>query len=836
FRGAWQTDTVARQLFARDASILALTPLAVVTPLDEADLQILLSYCHAHSISVAARGAGTGMAGQSLTTGIVIDMMPNFRQILAIDADTVRVQPGVTLEQLQAALAPLGRRLAPDLLTRQATIGGMIATNASGPNVARRGDLREAVVRLRVVWDDGSAERIGLGLEPLAPRTVEIRASLALLLSEAHDLIQNHRRPKYEHAGYRLDNVHSRQGWDLARLLVGAEGTLGIVTEATLRTVPIPLVVRRWVLGFPTLDRATRAVTELLGFDAIVSADVYDQRLLAAVPMAQSWVNAGVGAVVVVCVETETEAAAEKAVESIARRLSVAGHAIVPLVPPGTADEALGEFARQAQGGLGSVRRGRRPTSWLDDAAVPPVRVPEYLAAVQELLRTHDLVATVFIQGLSGHVQVRPLIDLSDEADRARLWPLAEEVHTLVRKLGGTLAGQYGLGRLRLPWAERQAGDLWPLYREVKRIFDPQGILNPGQMPTADPSQPAWPLCAPLVSDRTPLLVWATPPEQEAAKCTRCAECRTTAPGGRMCPAYRTTGQESSSPRAMAELMQMTNADATSAAARTVAEACVQCRMCQTGCPSGVDIPRLMIEARAALVAERGFDRSDAFFARLEGWIGFTSTMAFTTNEILSRRLTRWLLEKFIGLDRQRRLHRFTHRTYLRRAWREGRTRRPPSVPGVPRIAYFVDTFANANDPSLGRATVQVFEHHGIATYVPWKQRASGFAALSQGDVETARDLARYNLRTFGDLALDGYTIVCTEPTAALMLKEEYPRLVPGAEADAVAGATTEFTQLLSQWQSAGSLKTDFQSLNLQIAHHVPCHIKALGDVHSPAL
>jgi Fe-S oxidoreductase len=249
--------------------------------------------------------------------------------------------------------------------------------------------------------------------------------------------------------------------------------------------------------------------------------------------------------------------------------------------------------------------------------------------------------------------------------------------------------------------------------------------------------------------------------------------------------------------------------------------------MCAHECPAHIDVPRLMLEAKAANVAEHGLGRSDWVLARAESFAHLGSAFALVVNAGLASRTVRWLLERLFGVSRQRRLPAFAARHFLRRARRRGWTRRPRS--GRPRVAYFVDVFANYNDPLIGEAVVAVLHHNGIEVYVPPGQRGCGMAPLAYGDVDTARETVQHNLRLLADLAREGYTIVCSEPTAALMLRQDARDLLDDPDVELVAGRTVELTAFLWDLHQQGRLRTDFRPLGLSVGHHVPCHLKALG-------
>ena len=870
FRGRLLLDSWSRRLYATDASPFEVVPAGVAVPADADDLAALVRYCHEHLMPLTARGAGTGVAGESLGPGLVVDLSVNFRRIIEVTTDAVTVEPGVVLAELNAALARYGRRVAPDPASAATcTAGGMVATDASGGNAFRHGYTRDYVAGLDVVWDTGERATVGGNSPDPGPRTAELLEETAAVLDRSRELIAANPRPRFDRCGYRLDGTLTGRGPDLARLLVGSEGTLGFVTRVTLRTVPLAGGTAVALLGFPTLEAAVRAGLDLRAAGP-VGCDLLDRRLLSLSRASGSGViPPAVGAALVVTFEGDTEREAAERCWGAVERLRAA-HVLMTLAEP-TADPAAAARIRgvreAAVAGLYALGKGPRPVAFVEDVGVPADRLPAFLTRTQDVLQRFELTASFLVNALTGQVHTRPLVDLDSPADRAKLWPVAEAVHALALELGGTVSTQHGTGIARTPWVERQAGPLMPVYRELKRIFDPKDLLNPGKIVGPDPRRPAWPLRAgagirdsgsraeneegkttaadapsspnPASRIPTPLLVWrGTTPDAEAARCTGCGDCRPRAGRDRMCPVFHATGLEAATPRAKANLVRALSSpdELASDEVRAVAELCVNCKMCRDECHARVDVPKMMLEAKAAHHAERGLDRADWVLARTESFAAVGSHFAPVVNGLLGRRSVRWVLEKLFGLSRRRRLPAFALRSFVRRARGQGLTRKPPPGRGD-RVALFVDVFPAYNDPLIAEAAVAVLRHNGVQVYVPPRQVGCGMAALSVGDAETAREAAVRNVRVFADLVREGYRVVCPEPTAALMLSQDYLDLLDDPDAAALAANTTELTTYLLGLHRAGRLSTRFRPLDLTLGHHVPCHLKALrGPAAGPEL
>jgi FAD/FMN-containing dehydrogenase/Fe-S oxidoreductase len=895
FQGELHFDALTRTLYSTDASIFQVQPMGVAVPRDEADVQALVRYAAEQRLPLVPRGAGTGVAGEALGSGLVVDLSQHFRQIVEVGTDTVRVQPGVTLRDLNARLEREGRRFAPDCASADTcTLGGMLATNASGSRLLKHGYTRDHVAALRVVLDNGdavSAARVGAWSGDQAPtlrdqaptlrdqaptlggqappsgdkaatlgdKTAtqedgngihwhDIVSTVTVLLEQNAELIRGGGpRTPFDRCAYHLRDVLRDGLLDMPRLLVGSEGTLGVFTEATLRTVPLAAGQALVLLGFASIEAALEAVQRALP-GGPSACELIDRRLLSLARTSEAGRVAAVvppeaEAVLLVEYEADTPRAARDAVLELADRLYRTDRLALCAAPAFEPDaiDRLWQIREVALPSLYSLRGGSQPVPFIEDVAVPLDELPRYLHGVQEVLKQHETTASFMIHAGTGQVHARPFLNLDRPEEVARLTAIAEAVHTLALQLGGTISTQHGTGLARTPWVARQYGPLFPLFRQVKAIFDPHGIFNPGKIVGPDPQLPPWPLrtAAPLQADLPARVLRWQPGDvrKESASCNGCGQCRIDAATQRMCPIFHATHSEAAAPRAKANLLRHLLQEKTdprllsSDDVRGIADLCVNCKMCALECPAHVNVPKLMLEAKAANVAEHGLDRKDWFQARTETFARLGSAFAPLVNHFLASPSFRWVLEKLIGLSRERRLPRLAARPFLRRALRKGWSRKPRS--SRPRVAYFVDVYANYVDPQIAEAVVAVLHHNGIDVYVPPDQHGCGMAALAYGDVETAREAAEHNLRLLGDVAREGYRIVCSEPTAALMLRRDYLDLVEDPDAQLVAAQTVEFTTYLWGLHQAGKLRTDFRPLDLALGHHVPCHLKALH--HPPA-
>ncbi|WP_020468130.1 FAD-binding oxidoreductase [Zavarzinella formosa] len=844
FHGNLHIDPLRCRLYATDASLFHLEPLAVAEPQTTDDMRVLVTYAREHDLTIIPRGGGTGLAGEALGSGIVVDCSVHLRNILEIGPDFARVQPGVVLRDLNNELRKTGRRFAIDTASENAcTLGGMWATDASGNRANLHGSTRDHVASLQVLWDDSTISSASdMGLESSRPALIaaQLREVIASLPEPP---VRQHR---FDHAGYHLPSGNLA---DLTPVLVGSEGTLGLFTEGTLRTVPLAGGVSAALFAFSSVEAALE--TGLLMADHRPAAcEMLDRRLIGLARMHSEnvarLVSPDTEAVVIVEFEGDSPSEARDRLRQLLADLERRSTEAIPAVLAETTEDVsqLWDLRRRSLPSPHGRNTGPRPLSGVEDAGVSPHRLPELWARAKHIFRRRELLMTTIVHVATGQVHFRPLLDADQPADLAKLWPVAEELHSLVIELGGTVSSQHGVGLARTPWVERQTGDLYAVYRDVKRIFDPRGIFNPGKIIGPDPSRPAWPFrpaaAIPLVAKPLPLLDWK--PEEPAAlvqSCNACGQCRTQQPDERMCPIFRVIRGESASPRAKINLLRevLSNPDFTldSPAVKPVADLCVNCRMCGKECPGEANIPKLMLEVKAAQHAKHGLTRTDWMLARIDGLTRIASRFAITTNILLRQPSVRWVLEKAFGLSRHRTLPSLAFWTFMGKARRRGWTK--PLPEGTKGYAYFADTYANLFDPTVAEASVRVMQHNGLPVTVPAGQIGTGAAALAQGDTDIARERLRKNTRVLADAVRRGHQIVCSEPTAALFFQLDSLNLSDSPEVKLIADNTIELTTLLGELHDQGKLNRDFQPLPVSLGHHVPCHVKARpGKPRGPEL
>ena len=866
-RGEVRGDTVFRQLYASDGSIFEIQPLAVVRPRSTADVVACVQYAGEKGIPIHARGSGSGVAGESLGPGLVVDFSKFLRRILYTEQEYVRVQPGVVHERLNAQLLRAGRVFGPDPSSSQVTtVGSILAVNASGSRWPKFGAACDNVSSLQVVTAQG--EVMEFGREPLTDAKKDVPSKSGLIkrladLLHKHETLISENGPKspIHRCGYNVAGVLTDSHLDLARLICGSEGTLAMITEATLRTEPMPRHRGVALLLFDSMDKAARAVLEILPHHP-TACDLMDRRHLSLARETEVrfdlLIPAETEAILLVEQEGDDPEQSRTRLHQLVadlrdnRRLAFdARQAFDP--------DDIGLFWRLAtkiQPALFQVHGGTRPVPVVEDIAVSPEILPEFLVRVQNVLKRHQVTASIFSHTAQGQLHVQPFLDVFSASDVVRMKRLAEDLYEEVFQVGGTISGEHAIGLARTAFLRRQVGPLYDVFCEVKRIFDPQNLLNPGKILGDDPDLLTRYLRRPIgpsspagvdvpgspdvpMRDLVELQLDWHPSEVAAAvaDCNRCGTCRLQSPEARMCPLFRIAPSEEASPRAKANLIcgllsgQLELNTLTSDRFKQVADLCYYCHMCRLECSARVDVPRLVRESKGAYVAANGLPLTDWLVTRLDVADALGGLVRPAVNWGLSNRVIRWLGEKCLGIAQGRKLPRVASRSFLRRAARRRLTR--PSRGSESKVAYFVDLYANYHDPQLAEAMVAVLEHNGVSVYVPPGQRQAGMPAIACGALDRARRLARRNVLTLAEAVRQGYDIIATEPAAALCLAREYPQLLDDEDSHLVADNSSEACAFLWRLHREGRLRLDFKPVHATLGYHTPCHLAAL-EVGTP--
>ncbi len=863
-------DPLTLSMYATDGSLYQMQPLAVAFPQNRDDVLTLARYSAETDVPLIARGAGSGVAGCALGNGLVVDFSRHMRRIEAIGDDTVNVQPGVVLDRLNRTLRKFGRYFPPDPANSAVTtVGSMLAIDAAGSRSVRVGSTRDHVLSIETVLAGGHClsfanesldilktppdpEDSGMSVFPTGTATDAgattlkrtIISKLAKLLADNAQLIQERQPALIRNcSGYFLRGILAENELRLPRMLVGSEGTLGLFTSARLHTAPLPEHRGIVLLLFGQLEAAIQAV-QAISLQQPSACDLLDRRILSLgresdVRFEQMISPSAEAALIVEQTGFSTEQARDRIRMVVQCVRDKTNSAVVAHEAYSFDDvEFLWSLPKRVVPMLTRLTGQTRPLPFVEDIAVHPEALHEFLVKSQKVFQKHEVIASLYAHAAAGQLHLRPFLPPPTQQDAAPIESLARELYEAVFSVGGTISGEHGDGLARTAFIRSQYGPLYRVFQQIKDLFDPHNLMNPGKIISDDPHVTVRHFRPPTVpsADIVDLQLRWTPDEmaQSTALCNGCGTCRTQQPESRMCPFFRIDPAEEASPRAKANAMRdfvtgvLPNDAISSAEMKHLADLCFNCKQCELECPSNVNIPQLMIEAKAAHVRANGLSGPDWILSRAHSFGAFGCATAPFSNWSVNNSVSRWLLERLVGIHHLRKLPPFAKRSFMRSAKREW-LETPADVNQNNRVVYFVDHYANYHDPELAQAFVAILEHNGIQVHVPREQSASGMAMVSAGDLVAARKIAEQNVQELVELAREGVPIVCTEPAAAVCLKYEYPMLLDHLDVNVVAAQVIEAGDYLRQLQQSGKLKTDFKPLDLDAGYHTPCHLKALG-------
>ncbi|HEY8369238.1 MAG TPA: FAD-linked oxidase C-terminal domain-containing protein [Thermodesulfobacteriota bacterium] len=852
-RGEVRFDAYTRFLFSTDASMYAIEPLGVVFPRDGDDIQAAIAVARRHGVPVLPRGGGTSLAGQTVGRAVVLDCSRHMSRVLEIDAERMlaRVQPGLVQDDLNRAAAKVGLAFGPDTSTsNRATIGGMIGNNSAGSHSVIYGMTIDHVVALDVVLSDTSRARFeAVGPEEVARRakgdSLEARIYRELpALAAAHRRAIDSRFPEFwrRAGGYRLDRIPTDGGLDLAKFVVGAEGTLVAITEAVVRLVPKPKFVVMGVGQFRTVAEAIEATGDALAVKP-AAVELIDKTILDLARQSRefgkigSFIEGDPGALMFVECYGETEAEALDALDRLQATWARHGHGYSFFrATSRAAQQAVLKVRKSGLGFLMAAGRGtNRPIAFIEDTAVDPRHLPAYTERFKQILDRHGLKAGFYGHASVGCLHIRPFMDLTRPGEIQKMRAVAEAVRDLVAEYGGAMSSEHGDGLARSEWNRRLFGDeLYEAMRQVKRVFDPEGRMNPGKI-----------VDAPAMDEhlRDPALPPAGPIETHfhfeegmrgaAARCMRIGLCRKGFEGT-MCPSYMATRVEDHSTRGRANALVKALSDPDprralgDARLYEILDLCLECKACKSECPLTVDMATLKSEFLAHYYAVHGVPLRARLFGRVRSLNRAGSALAPLSNLPSRFGPARWLLEKVVGIDRRRPLPRFERETLPR--WFASRPR-PAGGGERGDVVFLADSFTSFTEPAIGRAAIELLERAGYRVRLE-TEVCCGRAQISKGLLGDAKASAAALAAKLGPEAARGVTIVGCEPSCLLTLREEHPALLPGnADAAAVAKRARLVEELLVEAIDEGALAVPAANGEppRRVLFHGHCHQKALA-------
>jgi FAD/FMN-containing dehydrogenase/Fe-S oxidoreductase len=876
-QGEVRFDPASRRLYSTDASIYQIEPLGVVIPRSVQDFVVTVQIAGEMQVPITARGGGTSLSGQSIGPGVVVDCSKYLNRIVDLDpaARVARVQPGVILDQLNGAAGVHGLQFGPDVATAsRANLGGMIGNNSAGSRSIVYGKTIDHVRRLDALLADGSQATFG----PLSPHAWEDRAELRTLEGQIYRHVRHIVRENADEirrrfpriirrvSGYNLDvlagqftdgraagvrppaqamNTSSHRPPSAGRapglhqLLIGSEGTLGVVTEAELDLIPRPKARGLLVPHFATLQAAVDALAPCMEFGPS-AVELLDGMLIdlargnLALKSATEAIQGKPAALLMVEFSSDDPAEIADRVERLRQRLrEVPGiTALVTGLDPAVRDP-LWNLRSAAVPLLYGMPGDRKPVTFVEDTAVAPDRLPEFTARFRETLRRHGTDGAFYGHASVGCLHIRPVLNLKDPADVARMRRIMVDITDLVLAFGGALSGEHGDGLVRSEWNKKMFGPVvYEAFRQIKHAFDPKNLLNPGKVVDA-PAMTENLRYGPAYHPAEPSTLFDYQKQEGFVRsielCNGSGVCRKLQ-GGTMCPSFRATKDEKDSTRGRANALRLALAgeqplrELRSQWVYDVLDLCLMCKGCKAECPSNVDLAKLKSEFLQFYYEKRPRPLGHRLMAHVHRLNALGAPCASVINEVQQWRPVRWLMEKLAGIDRRRSLPHL-HAAHFRR-WFSRHT--PHAAAGkYGTVLLLDDCFTTFQEPQIGRAAVQVLERAG------YRVELAGLTCcarpmISKGMLRGARELIQSQVGHLARRVTDGTPILGLEPSCVLTLADEWPELRPSPQTQRIAAAAHLADEWLAGRAKAGKCDATFGPRYEKCLLHGHCHQKAL--------
>ena len=831
-----------RGRYSTDASIYQVEPLGVVIPKTRDDLQATLAIAREHGVAILPRGGGTSQCGQTVNRAIVLDCTKHLRNVLDIDAAgaTALVEPGIVLGHLNAALKPHKLFFPVDPSTHsRCTIGGMAGNNSCGSKSIRYGLMADNVVAIDALLADGSRHRFG----PAANTTTLLDSLRALGRREAAEIAARFPKQLRRVGGYNIDCLTPQAqavGRDnLARLLVGSEGTLAVSEALLLKLSPIKPRKVVGICQFPTFRAAMEATKHLVALDP-EAVELVDRTMIdlgRGIPIYRAAIDRMLigepDSLLLVEFHGDDDRWLTSRLDALDEAMADIGypHAVVKAT-----DSAFqAEIAEVREAGLNimmSMKGDGKPISFIEDCAVDLDDLADYTERLNGVFTRHGTTPTYYAHASVGCLHVRPVLDMKKDGDVRAMRAIAEECLDLVREYKGSHSGEHGDGIARSEFNEPMFGSrIARAFEQVKDAFDPDGLLNPGRVVRPlrmddrryfryGPDYRAEPAVVPRLD-------WSEWPGPQGGllsaveMCNNNGTCRKF-DAGAMCPSYRVTRDEVHLTRGRANTLRLAltgQLGPDALAGDDVAAAmklCVSCKACRRECPTGVDMAKMKIEASAARAARRGISLRDRLVAELPRYAPFAARLAPLSNLRNGSALLRRLMERSVGIAASRPLPEFR-----RDLFRDAELDVASGEAGE--VILFADTFNRYYEPENLRAAVRVLRAFGLKPVAPkasGRPLCCGRTYLAAGLVDRARTEARRTLT-----ALAGNTpVVGLEPSCLMTLRDEFGSLLPGAEATGLKERAKLLTEYLADRGVTAPLKLSGE------AHvHGHCHQKSFA-------
>ncbi|SEI93012.1 FAD/FMN-containing dehydrogenase [Cyclobacterium xiamenense] len=850
-KGEVLTDSFSLGMYATDASIYQIFPLAVVLPKDESDVKKALEWANSNQVTILPRGGGTSLAGQTVGNSLVLDFSKYMDQTLEINTEErwVRVQPGKVRDVLNDELAPLGLHFAVDPATSsRANVGGMVGNNSSGTKSILYGKTVDHVLEAKVLLADGT----GMHLKNTDAETYrqialkdsregEIYRRFKEIINKNSALIEQ-KFPKVMRrvGGYNLDEFIHTEDWNLAKLITGSEGTLATTLELKLNLEPLPSFKSVCVLHFAELLDAVGAVTSILPYQPsaveILDKIVVDlSRENLTTKRHCHFIQGDPAAILIVEFYGETLSDVMDRPTQMIKELQEKGLGYAfPLFPQGPEYEDVWVVRKKGLGLMLGIKGKKKPLPFIEDAGIPTQHLREYIDRTLQICKKHQTEVAMYAHVSVGVIHVRPILDLRDQADIERLEAIAEDTFQLVMEYGGSWSGEHGDGLVRSPFNERFFGtELYQAMIQVKRLFDPENRMNPGKIVEAEPMSRNL-RYGNRYQDQAVEPVFHYRSEQSFQEsvhmCTGVGECRKLL-GGTMCPSFKATRDEEHTTRGRANALRMAMSgqlDEKGLRSERLQETlslCLSCKACKSECPSNVDMAKMKSDVMQWYYDANGASLRDKMIRDAAGMARrFSGKLAKPINFLQSSRLFRKSLEKIAGFDSRRTLPAYASESFSNWFAKNGGKQKKTGK----KVALFADTYLNYHEPSIGKAAVKLLNDCGyevVLANVGCCQRPK----ISHGFLRDAKTEGKPTVEKLLAFIDQGLPVLVCEPSCASALNDDFPDLFDEKEvADKLTKNVLMIDVFLAREMERGNLNVRFRSKGKGLQIHGHCHQKAL--------
>ena len=850
--------------YSTDASVYQEKPLAVALPATTDDIIALVKFATRHQRTLIPRAAGTSLAGQVVGNGIVVDISKYFDAVLEINADEkwVRVQPGVIRDDLNAFLRPYGLMFGPETSTaNRAMIGGMVGNNSCGLHSIVWGSVRDHLLEASVILSDGSQatfkKEANTEGASYAGFMENIFHELMKMLSDTknQELIHKH-FPKSSvvrrNTGYALDSMiagkpfsPSTTPFNLCRLLAGSEGTLGIVTEVKLALIDLPPSEKGVVcIHCRSLDEALRANIVALKHSPMASelVDKYIMDFTIDHPEYNKnrfFIEGDPAAILMVEFMSDTLESVSGKIQELIKDLIHAGYGYAYPILYNETSAFAWDIRKAGLGLLRNLKGDTQPVNLIEDCAVAPEQLPDYIADLQQVLEKHKVNASYYAHAGAGELHVEPMINLKTAEGITTFRNILADTVELVKKYNGSLSGEHGDGRLRGEFISSVLGEeVYELFRQVKRIFDPNNIFNAGKIVDSPPMDTH--LRVKINPTQSPVSTVFNFAAQDgilrlAEKCSGSGDCRKTEiTGGLMCPSYMATRKEKDTTRARANVLRqfLSNSNDQNPfdheEIKEVMDLCLSCKGCKTECPSGVDITKMKAEFLQQYYIKNGIPARSKMIANFSAQMKLASILPFMYNLVFRTEWLRRMANAIVGFHPDRTIPLIANQTL--RAWFESR---PSNANTAKKVYLFCDEFTNYLDVEIGKKAILLMEALGYSVVIP-KHLESGRTFLSKGFVKKAKQIANKNIELLSGLVNKNAPLVGIEPSAILTIRDEYLDLADqGNAVSAIEIARHTFTIeefIAAEVKQENIRPESFTTGKAVIAVHGHCYQKVLSS------